>query len=96
VQTQAAWEAWQASRDALAAQRDEGLAREAELREQLAAETGYYRSTLRNVLKDNQGVVFETPVLCRSCQQYTSSRDHFDEAGKCKARPGCADGEKAE
>lgn len=38
--------------DALAAQRDEGLAREAELREQLAAETAYYRSTLRNVLKD--------------------------------------------
>jgi hypothetical protein len=35
VQTQAAWEAWQASRDALAAQRDEGLAREAALREQV-------------------------------------------------------------
>lgn len=38
---------------------------------------------------------FEAPVLCGGCHHYTSSPDHFDEAGKCKARPGCADGEQS-
>lgn len=133
--------------DALAAQRDEGLAREAELRNLIDSQGVNHRTNLEvitaetskeiraldqrlaeaeKLLRDVVGLdprgefmgweldgridaflarpdcsdalkaAFEAPVLCGGCHHYTSSPDHFDEAGKCKARPGCTDGEKAE
>jgi hypothetical protein len=75
------------------AQRDEGLAREAELRERLAAETGYYRSTLRNVLKDIRDDIARGGLAPSWSGVAETISIALNTAGTDS--PGCADGEKA-
>lgn len=87
LQTQAAWEAWQASREALAAQRDEGLEREAELREALRiAETYVQTAFSRAQQKDKLGrkLPADHPISADLSRVLAAL-----------ASPGCADGEKA-